>query len=161
MIKKKNHFISHGVVSTNRKAEYNYTIGLTWEAGIMLRGVEVKSLRKGTSNISEAFVIERNGELYLNNCYIPEYQGGTLSRFDARAPRKLLLHKKEVSKILGEMHKDGNAIIPIDIHFNQKGLAKVTIGLGTGKKKFDKRQDIANKDWDRRKSRILKNNQYD
>lgn len=153
--------ISHGVVARNRKVEHNFHIEDKWEAGIILRGVEVKSLRKGTANISEAFVVERDGELWLNNCYIPEYQGGTLSRFDPRASRKLLLNKKEVKKILGEMGKDGNAVVPIELYFNDYGRAKVLIGLGTGKKKFDKRQDIAERDWKRQQGRILKNKQYD
>lgn len=153
--------ISFGIVSKNRKANFNYNITETFEAGIVLRGVEVKSLRSGTANISEAFVVERNGELWLQNSYIPEYQGGVLSRFDTRAQRKLLLHKKEVKRLIGEITKSGISLVPLDIHFNEKGKAKVTLGLGTGKKNYDKRQDVANRDWQREKSRILKNKQYD
>jgi SsrA-binding protein len=153
--------ISFGIVSKNRKANFNYNITETFEAGIVLRGVEVKSLRSGTANISEAFVVERNGELWLQNSYIPEYQGGVLSRFDTRAQRKLLLHKKQVKRLIGEITKSGISLVPLDIHFNEKGKAKVTLGLGTGKKNYDKRQDVANRDWQREKSRILKNKQYD
>lgn len=107
--------IAHGNVARNKKANFNYNIIEKFEAGIVLRGVEVKSLRCGTSSISEAYVVERNNELWLQNCYIPEYQGGVLSRFDTRRDRKLLLHKKQIAKILGEMSKSGMSVVPLDV----------------------------------------------
>ena len=99
--------ISHGMVAQNRKARFNYAIQETIEAGLVLKGPEVKSLRLGRATINEAFAGERDGELWLFNSYIPEYQGGVLSRFDTRAPRKLLMHRKEVRKYMGAIAKQG------------------------------------------------------
>lgn len=149
--------ISHGIAAQNRKARFNYTITETIEAGIVLKGAEVKSLRLGRATIAEAFAAERDGELWLLNSYIPEYQGGVLSRFDTRAPRKLLLHKKQIEKFLGAVAREGATLVPLDIHFNTRGCAKVTLGLGEGKKSVDKRHAIADRDWQRDKARLLRN----
>lgn len=153
----KSTMISHGMVAQNRKARFNYTIKETVEAGLVLKGPEVKSLRLGRATIGEAFAGERNGELWLFNSYIPEYQGGVLSRFDSRAPRKLLMHRKQVQKFMGAIAKQGATLVPLDIHFNDRGLAKVTLGLGVGKKSVDKRQTVADRDWQRDKARLLRN----
>ncbi|MFT9316033.1 MAG: SsrA-binding protein, partial [Acetobacter orientalis] len=96
------------------------------------------------------------GELWLFNSYIPEYQGGVLSRFDTRAPRKLLMQRKQIQKYLGAIAKDGATLVPLDIHFNPRGVAKVTLGLGEGKKNVDKRHAIAERDWQRDKARLLR-----
>jgi SsrA-binding protein len=120
--KKKSSLISHGIAAQNRKARFDYTIKDTLEAGLVLRGPEVKSLRHGRATITEAWAGERDGEIYLNNCYIPEYQAGVLSRFEPRAPRKLLLHKKQISKLLDAVSRDGHTLVPLDIHFNEKGV---------------------------------------
>lgn len=149
--------ISHGIAAQNRKARFNYAIQETVEAGLVLRGPEVKSLRLGRATISEAFAGERDGELWLFNSYIPEYQGGVLSRFDTRAPRKLLLHRKQVRKYMGAIAKQGATLVPMDIHFNDRGMAKVTLGLGIGKKAVDKRHAIADRDWQRDKARLIRN----
>lgn len=149
--------ISHGIAAQNRKARFNYAIQETVEAGLVLRGPEVKSLRLGRATISEAFAGERDGELWLFNSYIPEYQGGVLSRFDTRAPRKLLLHRKQVRKYMGAIAKQGATLVPMDIHFNDRGMAKVTLGLGVGKKAVDKRHAIADRDWQRDKARLIRN----
>lgn len=149
--------ISHGMVAQNRKARFNYAIKETVEAGLVLKGPEVKSLRLGRATIGEAFAGERNGELWLFNSYIPEYQGGVLSRFDSRAPRKLLMHRKQVQKFMGAIAKQGATLVPLDIHFNDRGLAKVTLGLGVGKKSVDKRQTVADRDWQRDKARLIRN----
>lgn len=149
--------ISHGIAAQNRKARFNYTITETIEAGLVLKGAEVKSLRMGRATIAEAFAAERNGELWLLNSYIPEYQGGVLSRFDTRAPRKLLLHRKQIEKFLGAVAREGATLVPLDIHFNARGCAKVTLGLGEGKKSVDKRHAIADRDWQRDKARLLRN----
>lgn len=149
--------ISHGMVAQNRKARFNYAIKETVEAGLVLKGPEVKSLRLGRATISEAFAGERNGELWLFNSYIPEYQGGVLSRFDSRAPRKLLMHRKQVQKFMGAIAKQGATLVPLDIHFNDRGLTKVTLGLGIGKKSVDKRQTVADRDWQRDKARLIRN----
>ncbi|NHN86259.1 SsrA-binding protein SmpB [Acetobacter musti] len=155
--KKKTGLISHGIAAQNRKGRFNYTILETFEAGLVLKGPEVKSLRAGRAQITEAYAGERNGELWLFNCYIPEYQGGVLSRFDSRAPRKLLLHKKQVEKLLGAVARQGAALVPLDIHFNARGLAKLTLGLGEGRKNVDKRHAIAERDWQRDKARLIRN----
>ena len=149
--------ISTGIAAQNRKGRFNYTIVETVEAGLVLKGPEVKSLRMGRATINEAYAGERNGELWLINSYIPEYQGGVLSRFEPRAPRKLLLHKKQVDKLLGETARNGVTLVPLDIHFNSRGLAKLTLGIGEGRKKEDKRHAIAERDWARDKARLLRN----
>ena len=155
--KEKSGMISHGIVAQNRKGRFDYTILETVEAGIVLRGPEVKSLRLGRSTITEAYAAERDGEIWLFNSYIPEYQGGVLSRFEPRAPRKLLLHRKQVAHYLSAVTRAGASLVPLDIHFNARGVAKVTIGLGQGRKKEDKRHAIAERDWQRDKARLIRN----
>ena len=154
--KKKSTLISHGLAAQNRKARFDYTIKETIEAGIVLRGPEVKSLRHGRATITEAWAGERDGELFLFNCYIPEYQSGVLSRFEPRAPRKLLLHKKQVGALITQTTRNGYTLVPLDIHFNEKGMAKVVIGVGQGRNKADKRHAIADRDWKRDKARIMR-----
>jgi SsrA-binding protein len=148
--------VTHGVVAQNRKARHDFFITRTVEAGLVLKGPEVKSLRLGRATISEAFASERDGEIWLLNAYIPEYQGGVLSRFDTKAPRKLLLHRKEVNTLIGEMAREGATIVPLDIHFNDRGRAKVLLGIAEGKKKSDKRHAIAARDWQRDKARLMR-----
>ncbi|MDL2172190.1 MULTISPECIES: SsrA-binding protein SmpB [Asaia] len=154
--KKKSGLISHGIAAQNRKGRFNYTILETVEAGLVLKGPEVKSLRMGRAAINEAYAGERDGEIWLFNSYIPEYQGGVLSRFDTRAPRKLLLHKKQVAHLLGAVSRAGASLVPLDVHFNARGRAKLTLGLGQGRKKEDKRHAIAERDWQRDKARLLR-----
>src|SRR3954467_704119 len=153
---RKKGLISHGVAAQNRKARFDYAIKDTVEAGIVLKGPEVKSLRLGRATLSEAWAGERDGEVFLFNAHIPEYQGGVLSRFEPRAPRKLLLKKKQINQLLGEISKKGATLVPLQIHFNDQGRAKVLIGVGTGKQKQDKRQAIADRDWARDKARLLR-----
>lgn len=154
--KTKSGLIAHGIAAQNRKARYDYTIKETIEAGIVLKGPEVKSLRLGRATLTEAWAGERDGGIWLFNCYIPEYQGGVLSRFEPRAPRKLLLHKKQVDKALGAVARDGQTLVPLDIHFNDRGIAKVTLGFAEGRTKTDKRHAIADRDWQRDKARLLR-----
>lgn len=149
--------ISHGLAAQNRKARFDYKILETIEAGIVLKGAEVKSLRLGRATLNEAWAGEREGELYLFNLYIPEYQGGVLSRFETRGMRKLLVRKKERNQIFGAIARDRLTVVPLDIHFNQRGLAKVTLGIAEGKQKADKRQAVAARDWQRDKARLLRN----
>lgn len=122
----------------------------------MLKGPEVKSLRHGRATLGEAWAGEREGEMWLFNAYIPEYQGGVLSRFEPRAPRKLLLKRKDMRRLFGAIARDGASLVPLDIHFNDRGLAKVQLGLGVGRKKADKRQAIAERDWARDKARLMR-----
>jgi SsrA-binding protein len=154
--KSKKGMISHGVASQNRKARFDYTIKQTVEAGMVLKGPEVKSLRHGRATLSEAWAGERDGEMWLFNCYIPEYQGGVLSRFEPRAPRKLLLKKKQIGELTGAITRQGSTIVPLQIHFNDRGVAKVLLGVGEGRKKADKRHAIAARDWQRDKARLMR-----
>ena len=155
--KSKSGLISHGIAAQNRKARYDYTIKETIEAGLVLKGPEVKSLRHGRATLSEAWAGERNGEMFLFNAYIPEYQGGVLSRFEPRAPRKLLLKHKQVDSLLGAIARAGQTIVPLQIHFNDRGLAKVLLGVAEGRQKTDKRHAIAARDWQRDKARLMRN----
>ena len=154
--KTKKGLISHGIAAQNRKARFNYAIKDTVEAGLVLKGPEVKSLRHGRATLSEAWAGERDGEMWLFNAYIPEYQGGVLSRFEPRAPRKLLLSRKQISSLAGSVAREGVSLVPLQIHFNDRGRAKVLLGLGEGRKKQDKRQAIADRDWQRDKARLMR-----
>ena len=154
--KPKGGLISHGIAAQNRRARFNYTIKETVEAGIVLQGPEVKSLRLGRATLSEAWAGERDGAIWLFNCYIPEYQGGVLSRFEPRQPRKLLLHHKQVDKAIGAVGRQGQTLVPLDIHFNERGIAKVTLGFAEGRTQSDKRHAIAERDWQRDKARLLR-----
>ena len=154
--KRKSALISHGVVSQNRKARFDYFIKEQIEAGIVLKGPEVKSLRAGRATLSDAWAGERAGELFLFNCYIPEYQGGALSRFEPRALRKLLVKRKDVRRLIGAVARDGVTLVPLDIHFNDRGIAKVQLGIGEGRTKGDKRHAVAERDWQRDKARLMR-----
>ncbi len=156
MADRRSGLIAHGVAAQNRKARHDYTIKETVEAGLVLRGPEVKSLRRGRATLSESWAGERNGEIFLFNAYIPEYQGGVLSHFEPRAPRKLLLHKKQVRSLLGSITREGATLVPLQIHFNDRGRAKVLLGLAEGRKKADKRAAIAEREWQRDRARLLR-----
>ena len=144
------------VVADNRKARFNYEIGETFEAGIALTGTEVKSLRQGRATIGESYADTRGGELWLVNSNIPEYlQGGRYNHAPKR-PRKLLLHKRQIHKLAGAVDREGMTLVPLKLYFNEKGRAKVELGLGRGKKLHDKRETEKNRDWNRDKARNLK-----
>jgi SsrA-binding protein len=137
----------------NRKAHFNYEIEEEIEAGIMLVGSEVKSLREGKASISEAYVAEVKDELFLINANINEYKSANRFNHQPKRPRKLLLHKKQLNKILGHMQEKGYACLPLKIYFAKSNVAKVLIGLGRGKKLYDKRESIKKRDENRRKQR--------
>ena len=153
---KKKSLIAHGIAAQNRKARHDYTIKDTIEAGMVLKGPEVKSLRMGRATLNEAWAGEREGEMWLFNCYIPEYQGGVLSRFEPRAPRKLLLKRKQIGALIGAITRQGATVVPLDIHFNDRGRAKVLLGVAEGRKAHDKRAAIAARDWQRDKARLMR-----
>jgi len=140
----------------NRRARFNYEIGQTFEAGIALTGTEVKSLRGGKSSIADAFAGEKNGELWLYNAYIPEYLQANRFNHRPRRARKLLLHRREMDRVIGAVQRDGMTVVPTKIYFNDRGRAKVEIALARGKKLHDKRETTKKRDWDREKRRLLK-----
>lgn len=155
---RKKPIISTGTAAQNRRARYDYKIGQTYEAGLVLYGPEVKSLRLGRASLSEAWAGERDGEMWLFGCHIPEYQAGSfMAKFDPVRPKKLLLHGKEIRTLTGAVTREGATIVPLEIRFNEKGRAKVVLGLAEGKKLHDKRADIAKRDWQRDKARLMRN----
>ena len=145
------------IIATNKKATFDYQISFKLDAGIVLTGAEVKSLRNNSSSIKESYIEDDSGELWLCNCHIKKYESSNEKDNNPIRKRKLLLNKKELNKVLGSVRRDGYSIVPISFYFNDKGLAKINIGLGKGKKKYDKRETQKNKDWNKAKHRILKN----
>ena len=146
----------HVNAAVNRRARFNYEIGQTFEAGIALTGTEVKSLREGRSNIADSFAGEKNGELWLYNVYIPEYLQANRFNHKPRRARKLLLHRSEVNKLIGAVQREGLTVVPLKIYFNDRGRAKVELGLGRGKKLHDKRETEKERSWNREKARLMR-----
>ena len=145
------------IIAANKKANFDYFINEKFEAGLVLTGSEVKSLRINTGSIKESFVVEREGELWLTNCYIKKYSSSNEQSFNTTRERKILVNKKQLNMIVGSSRKDGMTIVPITLYFNKKGFAKLTIGLAKGKKKQDKRATIKDKEWGIKKQRLMKN----
>ena len=144
-------------IARNRRATYDYFIHDRIEAGIVLSGAEVKSLRNGRCSISESYVGEIKGEMFLLGSHIEEYNfSSQFNRQDPKRPRKLLLHAKQIKKLIGHMRRKGFTIVPTYMYFNHKHLVKVEIAVGEGKKVHDKRESIKQAEWNRRKARILK-----
>ena len=146
------------IIATNKSANYNFTISNKIEAGIVLTGSEVKSLRVNTGSIRGSYIIEQNGELWLSNSFIKKYQNSSENNYDPSRNRKLLVTKKEFNKISGSIKQGGLTIIPLSLYFSDKGLAKLSCGIAKGKKKIDKRDSIKQRDWNIKKHRLLKNN---
>jgi SsrA-binding protein len=145
------------IVAENRQARHEYFLTETWEAGLQLTGTEVKSLRKGQSNISESYAAWEEGGLWLINSYIPEYQGaGRFFQHEPRRKRRLLLHAKEIHKLTIAVERQGMTMVPLELYFNARGRAKLRIALAQGKKLHDKREDVAKRDWQRQKARLLR-----
>ncbi|MBB3929161.1 SsrA-binding protein [Kaistia hirudinis] len=144
------------LAADNRRARFDFEIGQTFEAGIQLTGTEIKSLRGGRSTISDSYAAERGGEVWLYNAYIPEYLEANRFNHETRRPRKLLLHKKEIGRLAVAVQREGMTIVPLKIYFNAKGRAKVEIALARGKKLHDKRATEKERDWNREKSRLLR-----
>ena len=148
--------ISHGQVAENRRARFDYEVLDRIEAGIVLTGTEVKSLRTGQAQIAESYASPEKGELWLINAHIPEYLEANRFNHEERRPRKLLVSKKQLAYLTQEVERSGNTIVPLKLYFNEHGKAKLLIGLAKGKKSFDKRETLKTRDWNREKSRILK-----
>lgn len=152
---KKSDFISSGLVAQNRRANFDYLIEEKYVAGLQLTGTEVKSLRLGHANITDAYGVEKNGELYMSNMFIAEYANKGYESHIEKRDRKLLLKKKEIIDIINSLNKKGTTLVAIRLFFNDKGRAKLEIGLGKGKKLYDKRETTKERDWNREKQRIL------
>lgn len=156
-----------GLISTNKtvvdnkQARFNYELHDTYEAGIMLKGTEVKSLRHGQCNIKESYVGPKDGEIWIFNMNIPEYQQASQQlQHEPTRPRKLLLHQREINKLLGAVSKEGMTIVANKLYFNNRGIAKVEIALAKGKKKHDKRETEKKRDWNKQKQRLLKTQNF-
>ena len=143
------------IISNNRKARFNYFFKEFFEAGIVLTGSEVKSLRNGKANISESYAHDLGGEIFLINSHIPSYKESSYNNHDPRRNRKLLLNKKEINKLMGRVNREGFTLIPTKLYF-KKGKAKIEVAVAKGKKQYDKRQTKKNKDWNREKARFFR-----
>lgn len=144
-------------VATNRRARFDYFIDETLEAGIMLKGSEVKSLRQGKASLNECYAAPGNDELWLINAYIAEYNhAGRSNNHSPRRNRKLLVHRREFNRLLGQTKREGVTLVPMSIYFNKRGLAKVQLGVARGKKKIDKRETIKEREWNRQKARVVR-----
>ena len=144
------------IAAENRKARFEYAIDDTYEAGIALAGSEIKSLRAGRATIGDSYAAEKNGELYLVNAYIPEYLQAHQFNHETKRPRKLLLHKRQINRLIGAVQREGMTIVPLKIYFNDRGRAKVELALAKGKNAADKRETAKKRDWEREKSRLLR-----
>ena len=145
------------IICLNRKASFNYFFIEIIEAGISLKGSEVKSLRDGKGSIADSYAVDNNGELFLINSHIPLYRQSSYNNHDPKGDRKLLLNRKEINKLIGNLNQDGLTLIPIKLYF-VKGKVKVEIAVAKGKKLFDKRQVKKTRDWNREKARLLSKN---
>ena len=148
--------VARKTIAENRKARHEYLIEEVFEAGLVLSGTEVKSLREGRSTINESYASPERGAIWLINANIPEYAPAQRFNHEPRRPRKLLLKQREIDKLTGAVQKEGRTIVPLKMFFNERGLAKIEIALATGKKLHDKRDTEKNRDWQRQKARIMR-----
>jgi SsrA-binding protein len=144
------------VAADNRRARFNFAIGETFEAGIALTGTEIKSLRNGKATIAESYADTKGGEIWLVNSNIPEYLQANRNNHAPKRPRKLLLHKRQIEKLIGAVEREGMTIVPLKIYFNPRGRAKVEIALAKGKKLHDKRETEKKRDWQRERGRLIR-----
>jgi SsrA-binding protein len=144
------------LIAENRRARFDYYLEQTYEAGLSLTGTEVKALREGRANIAESYASAEGRDLVLINAYIPEYGPANQFNHDPRRPRRLLLHRKEIDKMLGAVQRDGRTLIPTKLYFNEKGRVKLELALGKGKKAHDKREVEAARDWKREQGRLMR-----
>jgi SsrA-binding protein len=144
------------IIAVNRKARHNYEILETLEAGIVLLGSEVKSLREGKANIGESYASPERGELFLLNSSIAAYAQAGRENHDERRPRKLLVHQRQLARLIGAVQREGMTLVPLRLYFNDRGIAKLELGLARGKKLHDKRETEKMRSWDREKARLLR-----
>ncbi len=143
-------------IAQNRKARHDYLIESTLEAGLVLTGSEVKSLRRGRCSIGEAYAHEEGGELYLRNMHISPYEAANRLNHEPRRRRKLLVHRRELARLIGQIQRGGYTLVPLSIYFNDRGIAKLELAVARGKRKADKRQSEKKRDWDRQKARLMR-----
>ena len=143
------------IISNNRKARFNYFFSEFYEAGIALRGSEVKSLRAGKANISESYALDENGEIFLINSHIPSYKESSYNNHEPNRNRKLLLNKREINRLIGRINREGFTLIPTRLYF-KKGKAKVEIAVAKGKREYDKRQVKKKRDWNKERARYFR-----
>lgn len=153
----KSDYISTGVVAQNRRASFDYFIDETYTTGLELTGTEVKSLRQGHANINDAYGLEKNGELFISNMFIAEYASKGYASHAEKRDRKLLLKRKEINDIIGSLARKGTTLVAVKLFFDERGRAKMIVGLGRGKKLYDKRETMKDRDWSRDKQRIMIN----
>ncbi len=144
------------IVADNRKARHNYFFEDIVEAGIALTGTEVKSLREGKANIAESYASDEGGEIWLINSNIPQYSAGNRNNHEPRRHRKLLLHRRQIDKMIGAVQREGMTLVPLKLYFNERGMVKIEIALAKGKKIHDKRQTARDRDWARQKARLMR-----
>jgi SsrA-binding protein len=144
------------LIAENRRARFDYLLEETFEAGISLTGSEVKSLRLGKANIAESYASANGSDITLVNAYIPEYGPANRFNHEPRRPRRLLLHRKQINRLLGAVRRDGRTLVPVRLYWNEKGLAKLELALAKGKTAPDKRQTVADRDWKREQGRLLR-----
>ena len=154
--RKKSKDAQGGVIAENRRARRDYEVVDTVEAGLVLHGTEVKSLRQGKVNLAHSFAVVRDGEGFLMNADIPEYEAGNRFNHKATQPRKLLLHRRELNRLMAAVQRDGMTLVPLKLYFNAQGRAKLLLGLGRGRKKADKREVEKKRDWQRQKARLMR-----
>jgi SsrA-binding protein len=148
--------VARKVVAQNRKARHDYLISDTFEAGLALTGTEVKACRAGGVQLSDAYADPRGGEIWLVNAHIPEYSGGNRGNHEPKRARKLLLHKREIEKLIGAVARAHMTVVPLELYFNERGRAKLLIGLAKGKTGADKRQTLRDRDWKREQARVMR-----
>ncbi len=144
------------MVAQNRKAWHNYFIEDSIEAGMVLTGTEVKSLRAGHATLGDAYAVEKDGEIFLVNAHISEYAGGNLENHAPLRERKLLLHRREIARLIDATQRRGMTVVPLTLYFNARGVAKVNLGIAKGKRQYDKRATVKDREWKRDKARLMK-----
>ncbi|KJV57516.1 ssrA-binding protein [Orientia chuto str. Dubai] len=147
----------HKIIAQNRKAKFNYSIQDKIEAGIVLQGSELKSIRSGKVSIEDSYAADNSNEIFLYNAYIAEYKQANRFNHIPRRVRKLLLHRKEIRKIIGKLSVQGYTLVPLSIYFNSKNILKVELGLAKGKKHYDKRYALKEQEWKKQQARIMRN----
>ena len=152
--------IATGLVAQNRRARHDYTIEDSMEVGLVLTGSEIKSMRLGRGSINEAYAGERGGEVWLMNSHIPEYEGAKNFGHAPRRDRKLLLHRRQIERLIGAVRREGATLVPLRLYFNDRGRAKLEVGLAKGKRQIDKRQDLKDREWKRSQARALRRGDY-